>query len=97
MGCIRRRPAQSLFKPDGTALNLRFVAYFDIPARQPRIGAHGAAVFFRRFIIVEHRADDKGRKIAAFRIGHLPQSLDIVIGDFDGGLCHEVIRCRLDG
>ena len=60
-----RRPrggaTQRRLKRDRSALDPRFVADLYVPARQAGIAAHGAAILFGRFVILQHGLDHESR------------------------------------
>ena len=96
-GRPRGGAAQRRFERHRTALDARVVADLDVPARQAGIAAHGAAVLFRRLVVFQHGLDDEGRQIALLGIGAAAQAVEIILGDFDGRLRHQILGGALNG
>ena len=69
VGGLRGGPAQRRFERHRTAFDARFVADLDVPARHAGVAAHGAAVLFRGLVILQHRLDHEGGKVAPLGVG----------------------------
>ena len=83
--------AQRGFERDRTAFDAGFVADLDVPARQTGVAAHGPPVLLRRFVVFQHRLDHERRQIALLGVGAASQTGQIVVGNLDGRLGHQVI------
>ncbi len=90
LGRLGGGAAQRRLQRDRPALDLRLVADLDVPARQAGVAAHGAAVFLRGLVVLQHRLDHEGGEVALFGVGAAPQPREIVVGNLDGGLGHQL-------
>src|SRR5262249_5402107 len=84
------------FERDRAALDAGLVADFDVPARHAGVAAHGAAILFRGFVVLQHRLDDEGGQVALLGVGGAAQPVEIVVGNFDRGLGHQRFGRALD-
>ena len=89
VGGVGGGAAQRRFERDRAALDAGFVADLDVPARHAGVAAHGAAVFLRGLVVLQHRLDDEGGEIALLGIGGAAQAVEIVVGNLDRGLRHQ--------
>ena len=90
VGRVGGGAAQRRLQRDGPALDARLVADLDVPARHAGVAAHGAAVFLGGLVVLQHGLDDEGGEIALFGVGAAPQPGQVVVGDLDGGLGHQL-------
>ena len=96
-GRARGGAAQRRLQRHRAAFDPRLVADLDVPARQAGIAAHGAAVFLGGLVVFQHRLDDEGGEVALLGVGAAAQAGEIIVGDFDGGLRHQILGGALDG
>ena len=96
-GGIRGRPAQRRLQGNGSALDHRLIAHLHIPARGAGVAAHRPAVLLCRGVVLQHGVKDIGGQVAIFGFGRLFQAGQIVLGNFDGGLGHQLIRRGFNG
>ena len=76
VGGVGGGAAQRRFERDRAALDAGFVADLDVPARHAGVAAHGAAVFLRGLVVLQHRLDDEGGEIALLGIGGAAQAVE---------------------
>ena len=89
--------AQRGLQRDRPALDARLVADLDVPARHAGIAAHGAAVFLGGLVVLQHRLDHERGEIALLGVGALAQAREIVVGNLDGRLGHQLLGGVLQG
>src|SRR5262245_5336000 len=88
---------QRRLQGDGTTLDARLIAIFDVPAWDAGVATHGAPVLFGSFVIVQHGLDHEGGKLTPLGVGAPAQTGQIVFGDLDGSLCHQGFGRPLHG
>ena len=96
VGGVRSRTAQRRLERHRPALDARLVADLDVPARHAGIAAHGAPILLGGLVILQHGLDHEGREIARLGVGAAAQAGEIIVGNFDRGLGHQLFGGALE-
>ena len=87
---LGRGGADRLLQRDEPAFRPRLVSGLHVEARHARIGAHGAAVGFRRLPVLQHRLQHEARKLVLLAPQHAAYAIAVIARDLDGGARHDL-------
>jgi hypothetical protein len=96
MGCARGGGTQPVLQLNKAALDSGLVAHLHEIARHAGVGAHGAAILARGVVILQHRLDHEGGKVALLRLREFAQAGFVIRRNLDPGPEHRVVSRLFD-